>query len=306
MALQKRLATDQFTANRGNYLSLPTLFSPLLCYSTLELGRPCDVKSPAASLPPPFAGLAGRSGRGRGVCPCIVVGWYVFGFLPISSFSPDDASDVWRVVVPFPCWFPWRKLELGKDLAEALTISSRVGQDGIKLRFFSGFAGRGRGGRWRILLEGGDRCALVFPSPCPGAALWQLVGRLRLPFWLWLEAALTGWRKLGDGSPPMVVQRRQIPAAAPDGFCGTSTQLCCYRAPASSGYVVTSRSSSLATLRRRWGWLATSGVVVQCEELQGPRCNFHFLQGSSRFFLGQVCLGMVLECACVSWLCTFC
>ena len=87
-------------------------------------------------------------------------------------------------------------------------------------------------------------------------------------------------------SPPMVVQSEQIPASMLDGYCGTSTQLVCYRVPVGFGCAATSRSSFLAAFRRRWRSTATSGVVAGSEDLQlqGLRCNFLVLQVSFRPF----------------------
>ena len=222
--------------------------------------------------------------------------------------APDLVDQIWGGVGPLVLALLLQRLEFrAEERADASFNKVEVRwQDGIGLHFFSGFAGCGRGGRRRKLEEGGDRCALVFPPDCPGVVLWQMVGRLRLLFWLRLEAASTGWLELGDGSPPMVVQSQQIPAVAPDGSCGTSTRLCCYRAPVSFRCVVTSSSSSLVTSRRRRWWTATSGVVVEREDLQGFRCKFYFHQGSFRFFQGHVSVGLVLECACVFRMCILC
>ena len=79
--------------------------------------------------------------------------------------------------------------------------------DGIGLFFSFGFAVYGHGGRKRELMEGGGRAALVFPAICLGVVLWWFGGRLRLSLQLQLEVAWTGWQELGDGSPPMLVQR---------------------------------------------------------------------------------------------------
>ena len=110
----------------------------------------------------------------------------------------------------------------------------------------------------------------------------------------WLESSPFSLASVGGGddelagargvSPPMVVQSEQIPASMLDGYCGTSTQLVCYRVPVGFGCAATSRSSFLAAFRRRWRSTATSGVVAGSEDLQGLLCNSHLFQGSFRSF----------------------
>ena len=70
-----------------------------------------------------------------------------------------------------------------------------------------------------------------------------------------------------------------IPAFLPDGSCGTSTPLGCYRTTVGCGCAAVSASSSSATFRWSWSSAAAGAMVVELEGLQGFPCNFSVCQG---------------------------